>query len=663
MSKEGNQESNSKKQEKKIQNIEIDMTNLPKFIQQSSLPDSLFKLKKYEEEKFILYDFSFGKRYEEDNYYKDNPILIDKIRRGNSILVFKDQNFSIEYAQLKPQKNQSEGKIIIASINGNMKIARRGLQKFFDLDGSYIERNINIGSTLAENEYSSAKIQDIIFSEIKAKNCPVRVYRMEKANGENCQIAYNEDLDLWLICSKNVCMPVRNINDVEKFKKKKSYQLENALTKNQIMAFEQKESINNENKVSMEVEISDQLINQEQHDNNDPHHTTSKEFNCHSKNEKIVSGEEESMNNFNKIAMEIEISKQLPIQANNDPHSNDSKEFIGKKKNQAAKEFEESKENEKTTIPNLKPKKAENNLDRFSFASLFAEFWFDKLDKLEQQAPGTVAQLKNDLKNKCLIGEYCGNNEHQHLILYEKIQIKFYAIVELTNSIRSCLPPSQALEFLDKYQLTKVDIKETVDCVNFIDLNKQLKITYEKVCSSSIEDEGEGNVLYFVELNEKMEETNVLSLCKLKTTNYRLFRKMREKLKRMLFDKTYIKGKQKRDPLNSFKNEIGQFLKDDNEEINFYGSFCSRLFEYSKYLQTNKKITEEDFKKLIEEKYASYITFIMYCLYKETALTDCNIKLMMDETFLNNEINKFSWSEYMNLFRQSEFFKKELIII
>jgi len=48
------------------------------------------------------------------------------------------------------------------------------------------------------------------------------------------------------------------------------------------------------------------------------------------------------------------------------------------------------------------------------------------------------------------------------------------------------------------------------------------------VASKSVEEEGEGDVVYFV------CENRVLSLCKLKTLEYRLFRKLREKLKNTL---------------------------------------------------------------------------------------------------------------------------------
>ena len=61
---------------------------------------------------------------------------------------------------------------------------------------------------------------------------------------------------------------------------------------------------------------------------------------------------------------------------------------------------------------------------------------------------------------------------------------------------------------------------------------------FKDVAKSEIAQEEEGNVLYFIKRpaenapSESQADANeVLSLCKLKTLEYRLFRKMREKLR------------------------------------------------------------------------------------------------------------------------------------
>jgi len=56
---------------------------------------------------------------------------------------------------------------------------------------------------------------------------------------------------------------------------------------------------------------------------------------------------------------------------------------------------------------------------------------------------------------------------------------------------------------------------------------------FKDVAKSEIAEEEEGNVLYFIKRSTDGDQASseVVSLCKLKTLEYRLFRKMREKLR------------------------------------------------------------------------------------------------------------------------------------
>jgi hypothetical protein len=56
------------------------------------------------------------------------------------------------------------------------------------------------------------------------------------------------------------------------------------------------------------------------------------------------------------------------------------------------------------------------------------------------------------------------------------------------------------------------------------------------VAKSSIKQDEEGSVLYFVKKSKYNGEERVVSLAKLKTLEYRLFRKMREKLRHFFKD-------------------------------------------------------------------------------------------------------------------------------
>jgi ATP-dependent RNA circularization protein (DNA/RNA ligase family) len=158
-----------------------------------------------------------------------------------------------------------------------------------------------------------------------------------------------------------------------------------------------------------------------------------------------------------------------------------------------------------------------------------AHVWFDKLQSLEAFNPGTLDQLKKDLENRTLIGEYIGSDEHQHLVKYSRVTIIFYAVVD-NLSDDDCWPCDKAWDLFDKYDLDKVHCSSLGVYSDFPTLCDSLCKVFKDVAKSEIAKDEEGNVLYFIE-RKPSGESKVLSLAKLKTLEYRLFRKMREKLR------------------------------------------------------------------------------------------------------------------------------------
>ena len=45
----------------------------------------------------------------------------------------------------------------------------------------------------------------------------VEVIKTLKANGENAQVAWNSELNLWIFCSKNVAMLAKDRDDLESY--------------------------------------------------------------------------------------------------------------------------------------------------------------------------------------------------------------------------------------------------------------------------------------------------------------------------------------------------------------------------------------------------------------------------------------------------------------
>lgn len=57
------------------------------------------------------------------------------------------------------------------------------------------------------------------------------------------------------------------------------------------------------------------------------------------------------------------------------------------------------------------------------------------------------------MSNRTFVAEYCGNQDYQHLVTYDKIDLHFYAVVE-NHSKFTCIPPDQAVEIFKEYGLT-----------------------------------------------------------------------------------------------------------------------------------------------------------------------------------------------------------------
>ena len=112
---------------------------------------------------------------------------------------------------------------------------------------------------------------------------------------------------------------------------------------------------------------------------------------------------------------------------------------------------------------------------------------------------------------------------------YSRVSIIFYAIVD-NNSAEDCWPCEKAWDFFAKYSLDRVHIQSLGIYSNYDSMCDQLCKTFKDVAKSEIAKDEEGNVLYLIARSEN-RHPRVLSLAKLKTLEYRLFRKMREKLR------------------------------------------------------------------------------------------------------------------------------------
>jgi len=186
---------------------------------------------------------------------------------------------------------------------------------------------------------------------------------------------------------------------------------------------------------------------------------------------------------------------------------------------------------------------------RYTFATLIAEAWL----KIISKEGVDVEELKKNLTGKTLVGEYCGNPMYQHLVEYNEITILFYALVDHFSD-RTCLPINTFKEFTQRFNLPFVKMTPRKECSNLRDFIDILVELSKEVSENTIEEDQEGSVLYFEgKFDDKSE---ILSLCKLKTLEYRLYRKLREKLKYMIKN-----GSSTSEQMNKYTNEVEELCK------------------------------------------------------------------------------------------------------
>eukprot|EP00347_Sterkiella_histriomuscorum_P012943 403366623 len=205
---------------------------------------------------------------------------------------------------------------------------------------------------------------------------------------------------------------------------------------------------------------------------------------------------------------------------------------------------------------------------RFQYATLMGLYW---LKFIQNYREIQLEELKKDLQYKTLIGEYVSNKGYQHIIKYDQCGILFYSIVDLTQEDQLCVNPFDAQEFFKKYGLQSVKIQDEGSFDNYSDLCSKLLLIHKEIAEASITDEEEGSVIYLIG-NDSNLNSKVLSLSKLKTNEYRIFRKLREKLKHFVEDEQKIWGKQEQTQIK-FKPKtdeyLGKLTQFKNEIISF----------------------------------------------------------------------------------------------
>jgi len=110
----------------------------------------------------------------------------------------------------------------------------------------------------------------------------------------------------------------------------------------------------------------------------------------------------------------------------------------------------------------------------------------------------------------------------QHIVKYDHVKLIFFAMVNKYSS-DPCVPLQEGYDIFDKYGLDRVSCFIISGLTTMNDIVTKLRKLYNKVGSSTVEDEGEGNVIYFLANNPKVNRIDdnylnkrerVITLCK-----------------------------------------------------------------------------------------------------------------------------------------------------
>ena len=186
----------------------------------------------------------------------------------------------------------------------------------------------------------------------------------------------------------------------------------------------------------------------------------------------------------------------------------------------------ENKKNDK------KSKALKSILDRYQFAIDFAETWFKILQEkiICIQNTNLINEFKTELGNHTLIGESVGDKKREHILVYKERDIIFYGIVNNQKLLtQNCIPLSTSFNLFKKYNLSYTEISPSQKFNTLEELYSYINEQYDVIFDKSLQESGEGNVVYFTcDINGN---ESVKGLGKLKTFEYRFFRKIREKCK------------------------------------------------------------------------------------------------------------------------------------
>ena len=166
---------------------------------------------------------------------------------------------------------------------------------------------------------------------------------------------------------------------------------------------------------------------------------------------------------------------------------------------------------------------------RYRFARHVAESWFAQLSALTD---ASCKLLEQTLAYGTLVGEMIGGSS-AHLVDYgPERRLQWFAIVP-NHGDEFCWPPSRSIAFMRNAGLPTVNLKPVVPAAlaSAEEVFKALQESCLATERAALQEVGEGYVMYLTSLSCDNTRSHVVHLGKMKSADYRLLRRMRDRAK------------------------------------------------------------------------------------------------------------------------------------
>ena len=351
------------------------------------------------------------------------------------------------------------------------------------------------------------------------------------------------------------------------------------------------------------------------------------------KEKKIKEKKDKKMEKKKKKLERIERRKKGKNEENDKENEEDEKDDNNENK------INEEEKNDKMDIKKSKGLKA--MLERFTFALEFAETWLKILQEriINNSNADLINEFKKELGDHTLIGESVGDKKREHILVYKERDIIFYGIVNNKKLLsENCLPLSNSFDLFKKYNLSYTEISPSQKFDSLEDLCSYINEQFDVIFDKSLQESGEGNVVYLsCEIDGK---EYIKGLGKLKTFEYRFLRKVREKCKTVPppVDRSKIEFEIKK-KFNEVKKKKEKKKKDKNKEKDEDGE--KEMIE-----KINKKI-ENEMKEKNQER--------------DKRINNIINKMKSESKTLLNEVPKSKFNTDKNLLQEYYDFGEYLI--